>query len=169
MRYIILTPWKISRNSVLFNCIQDFVNRSSHYISLQHIYPSHVLSSEQHTQFYCKELKKLSVENPLCIALDENGKQLSSDGFAKELSYYELHGEKAIVFCVGGAYGLPQEIVKLGRFRSISLSSMTLPHEMALAVLVEQIYRARCIIASHPYHHADPSAFSKAISVRSSK
>ena len=55
-------------------------------------------------------------------------------------------------FIVGGAWGL-DEAVRGRAYRLISLSAMTLPHELARVVLLEQLYRAECILRKVPYHH----------------
>ncbi len=157
MRYIFITPWKIPKNSLLYDFIQEFFSRISKHTSVQHIFPSSQLNPNEVLAFYTKEIKKFSVENPLCIALDENGENLSSSGLAKNLEQYEVKGEKIVLFCLGGAYGLPEELKSIVKIDLISLSRMTFPHEMALAVLVEQVYRARCILSNHPYHHGDKS------------
>ena len=157
MRYVFITPWKIPQQSYLFTFVQEFLGRISKFTPISHIYPASQLSSDELAAFYIKEFKKLSVENPLCIALDENGKHRTSSDFAKNLDQFELRGEKMVIFCLGGAYGLPENLKHLGRVELISLSQMTFPHELAFAVLLEQVYRARCILSNHPYHHGDVS------------
>ncbi|APJ02784.1 23S rRNA (pseudouridine(1915)-N(3))-methyltransferase RlmH [Silvanigrella aquatica] len=164
MRYVVLTPWKIPQQSLLFDYVQEFLDRISKYTPTTHIYPSSSLAQEDLAAFYTKEFKKLSVENPLCIAFDENGAAQNSFEFAKRLDQFEQKGEKMVIFCLGGAYGLPREIKALGRIHLISLSKMTFPHELALGILLEQIYRARCILSNHPYHHGDISALAQTFS-----
>lgn len=161
MRYVFITPWKVSQQSYLHGFIKEFLSRISKFTPVTYIFPSTQLEQEDIPSFYAKELKKLSVENPLCIAFDENGAQCQSSHFAKNLAQYELRGEKMVVFCLGGAYGLPAELKSLARVELISLSAMTFPHEMAFAISVEQVYRARCIISNHPYHHGDISPLAK--------
>jgi 23S rRNA (pseudouridine1915-N3)-methyltransferase len=63
-----------------------------------------------------------------------------------------LHGTQAIAFLIGGALGLPKEVVKKAS-RRLSLSNLTLPHRLARVVLCEQLYRAMTIIRGEPYHH----------------
>jgi 23S rRNA (pseudouridine1915-N3)-methyltransferase len=157
MRYVFITPWKISQQSYLNSFVQEFLGRISKYTPVAHIFPTSQLNKEDLSSFYAKELKKLSVEKLLCISFDENGKHQTSSDFAKSLDHYEMRGEKMIVFCLGGAYGLPAELKSLGKIELVSLSKMTFPHELAFAVLLEQVYRARCILSNHPYHHGDIS------------
>lgn len=61
-------------------------------------------------------------------------------------------GKKRLVFIVGGAYGLSPELLDRSELR-LSLSAMTLPHELARLVLAEQLYRAFTVIRGEPYSH----------------
>lgn len=83
------------------------------------------------------------------IFLDPAGKPLDSAAFAQLFSHAQMDG-RDLVFLIGGHDGLPPE----WRARAdllVSLSAMTFPHELARAVLAEQIYRAFCILNHHPY------------------
>ena len=83
------------------------------------------------------------------IFLDPVGKALDSDRFAALFSEAELRGHD-LVFVVGGHDGLPAEWRERADLL-VSLSAMTMPHELARAVLAEQIYRAFTILRGHPY------------------
>ena len=83
------------------------------------------------------------------VFLDPAGKPLDSDAFAALVGKAELEA-RDVVFLVGGHDGLPGE----WRPRAdmlLSLSAMTMPHELARAVLAEQVYRALTILRGHPY------------------
>jgi 23S rRNA (pseudouridine1915-N3)-methyltransferase len=83
------------------------------------------------------------------ILLDPAGKPLASDRFADLFAQAEMRGHD-LIFVVGGHDGLPED----WRTRAdllLSLSAMTMPHELARAVLAEQIYRAFTILRGHPY------------------
>jgi len=85
------------------------------------------------------------------VALDETGKELSSEQFAKQMGRWRDDGRTAIAFVIGGADGLNSEV----RDRAdlvISLGRQTWPHMLVRAMLAEQIYRAQQILAGHPYH-----------------
>ena len=85
------------------------------------------------------------------VALTREGRGVSSRALADYLSRLSLQGEPGVAFLIGGAYGLSEEV--LGRaHRRLSLSSMTLPHEMARLLLAEQLYRAGAIGRGEPYH-----------------
>jgi len=81
--------------------------------------------------------------------LSENGKQLSSQQFAAEIQRAKNSGKSNFSFAIGGAYGI--EVPK-GKHQTLSLSPMTMPHQLCRVVLIEQLYRATCIIKGHPYH-----------------
>ena len=83
------------------------------------------------------------------IFLDPAGKALDSDRFAELLSEAEMRGHD-LVFVVGGHDGLPAALRERADLL-VSLSAMTMPHELARAVLAEQIYRAFTILRGHPY------------------
>lgn len=86
-------------------------------------------------------------------ALDERGKQLSSDELATTIKQHMNGGEQGIAFVIGGADGLPRELVQRANF-TWSLGRLTLPHRLARIILLEQLYRALSIIRGEPYHRA---------------
>jgi len=85
------------------------------------------------------------------VALDERGKQLPSEAFARSLEMWGSSGSGEIAFILGGPYGL-EESVKTEADCRLSLSSMTLPHGLARMLLWEQIYRAFTLLRGEPYH-----------------
>lgn len=98
-------------------------------------------------------LKILSLvpQNSWLCVLDVSGEALSSEDFAKKISALNLNGTSNLTFAIGGAFGLSEELKRAAAFR-LSLSKMTLTHQMARLVLVEQIYRAFKINRHEPYH-----------------
>ncbi len=84
------------------------------------------------------------------IALTRQGVPLDSQGWARMLQRFMLEGVEP-AFVVGPPDGLPEEFIEACK-RSISLGPLTLQHEIALLVLLEQIYRALSICAGLPYH-----------------
>lgn len=95
-------------------------------------------------------LKALKPSSKL-IVLDERGRQFGSIAFSKMISDFALAGDSDLTFVIGGSDGLSQEVLKKAGLK-ISLSTMTFPHLMVRAILIEQIYRAQSIVAGHPYH-----------------
>ena len=86
------------------------------------------------------------------IALDEKGKQLSSEGLAQFLQSRSNESAKNIIFLIGGAFGLDNQVLSKAKF-TWSLSSLTFPHQLVRLILAEQIYRACTILRNEKYHH----------------
>ena len=84
------------------------------------------------------------------IVLDEKGKSLTSAGLAQRLDSWIVQG-KTVNLVIGGADGL-HESLKSEADELISLSKLTLPHQMARLFLIEALYRASAILTNHPYH-----------------
>ena len=89
-------------------------------------------------------------DRDLVVCLDPAGRSMTSETFAPWLER-SLGARPAVAFIVGGADGLSGEARKRADLL-LSLSSLTLPHELARAVLAEQIYRAFSILRGTPYH-----------------
>ena len=83
------------------------------------------------------------------ILLDETGQLLSSPELATRL---EAQRGQAIVCIIGGAYGVNQAVKQRANL-IWSLSKLVFPHQIVRLILIEQLYRAQCIINHHPYHH----------------
>jgi 23S rRNA (pseudouridine1915-N3)-methyltransferase len=84
------------------------------------------------------------------IALDERGRELTTRELASWLGSRLQQGED-LAFLVGGPDGLAPEVLARSNF-TLALSRLTLPHALARVLLIEQLYRAHCILANHPYH-----------------
>lgn len=93
-----------------------------------------------------KKIPKGSAVIPLCI----EGKEYSSPDFSRLIEEISMTSS-SICFVIGGSYGLSSEVKALGRTK-LSFGKMTLPHQLARMVLLEQIYRAFSISANTKYH-----------------
>lgn len=85
------------------------------------------------------------------IALDERGRSMPSDDFAKMLARLRDDGAGSAVFLIGGADGLDEELRKKADL-TLAFGSATFPHQIVRILLAEQLYRAQTILAGHPYH-----------------
>jgi 23S rRNA (pseudouridine1915-N3)-methyltransferase len=115
----------------------DYVQRAGHYAATR------MSEIKPDADFWSKHPSAQK------ILLDPAGRALDSNNFADVFAKAEMVG-RDLVFVIGGHNGLPQA----WRDRAdllVSLSSMTMPHELARAVLAEQIYRAFTILRGHPY------------------
>jgi 23S rRNA (pseudouridine1915-N3)-methyltransferase len=85
------------------------------------------------------------------VVMDERGDQVTSRELAARVAKWEQERVKAVAFLIGGADGHTEELKRRADWKW-SLGKLTLQHELALVVLLEQLYRARTILAGSPYH-----------------
>ena len=85
------------------------------------------------------------------IALDVNGKSITSVDLAEKISGLGIDGKSDIVFIIGGSLGLSRELLEQSDMR-LSFSKMTFPHQMMRVILLEQVYRAFKINGNETYH-----------------
>lgn len=90
-------------------------------------------------------------ESAYVVVLEVGGRQYTSEEFSAWLGEGMLQGRSHITFVIGGAAGLAPEVLFRADGR-ISLGPMTLPHQLARVVLLEQVYRAFRIMRNEPYH-----------------
>jgi len=121
---------------------EEYWNRLKHYHQLRvtHIADKH--NDAEHIQ--------LATGSAYKVALIIEGKQLTSPELAHFLEQRALDGRE-ICFIIGGPEGLPTQIIESADFQW-SLGKITLPHDLAMVVLLETLYRASTISAGQPYH-----------------
>lgn len=95
-------------------------------------------------------LAALPTQDPI-ILLDIRGKEVSSESLSAKIENYALGGTSHLAFVIGGSDGVTKEIQEKATER-ISFGPITLPHNLARVVLLEQIYRAFKIARNEPYH-----------------
>ncbi len=88
------------------------------------------------------------------IALDERGKSIGSEDFAKKLARFRDDGAPATAFLIGGADGLDETLRKRADL-TLGYGAATFPHQIVRILLAEQIYRAITILSGHPYHRGN--------------
>ncbi|HAX91292.1 MAG TPA: 23S rRNA (pseudouridine(1915)-N(3))-methyltransferase RlmH [Rhodospirillaceae bacterium] len=87
----------------------------------------------------------------IVVVLDERGKDLSSRELAAKMSAWQDQGAPELVFIIGGADGVTDEVRTRAAF-TLGLGRKTWPHMLARVMLIEQLYRAQQINNGHPYH-----------------
>lgn len=143
--------WKISLISI-GKTVAEYQPLMSHWLKMvkwhvvEHAIPAPNVSSKTKEA----ELLRKHIKPGLVIALDPRGKQMTSEQFA-ELLQASREQARDVYFVFGGSQGLCESIVSEVD-KVLSLSDMTMPHLLAKAMLVEQIYRAQTIVDRHPYH-----------------
>jgi len=88
---------------------------------------------------------------PLLVLLDSRGGEMTSEQFAEFIEVQHSFDTQQLIFAIGPTDGFGDSARKAAN-KVVSLGKMTLPHELARVVLLEQIYRAFTIIRNHPYH-----------------
>lgn len=127
----------------------DYAKRISWRLSLREVEEKRPLAPAELKAREAELLRKTIPEKSIVVALDAGGRSLDSRAFAKRMSGWQESG--AVAFAVGGADGLDATLIGEASF-VLSLGAMTWPHMLARTMLIEQIYRAQCILTNHPYH-----------------
>ncbi len=147
MKYQIIAIGRLKRGFLQTGC-EHFLARLGPYAKVE------VLELKEGRGAEVKEQEGaalLKVANGYLIALDEGGKEHTSASWAARTNELETRSVSQVNFLVGGANGhgdaLKGQVDELW-----SLSKLTLPHELARLVLLEQLYRSETIRAGHPYH-----------------
>jgi 23S rRNA (pseudouridine1915-N3)-methyltransferase len=107
---------------------------------------------QQWQEHEAEKIGKLIQSRNMTIFCDESGHQMSSINMADKFTNWANKGYSGFDFFIGGAFGFSEEIKKKANYL-LSLSPMTLTHQMIRLLLVEQIYRSFTIIRKEKYHH----------------
>ncbi len=156
MKIVLITIGK-TNEKYLIEGISDYQKRLKHYTNFERIEIANIKNAKNfsESELMKKEgeliLKQIQNSDHL-VLLDDKGKDFTSQKFAQKLQQWMLSGKKRLVFVVGGAYGLSDEIYKSGN-EKLSLSKMTFSHQMVRLFFVEQLYRGYTILNNEPYHH----------------
>lgn len=137
--------------------VEEYLRRLKHYIPLN---VETIADLRQKGRMDAARQKESEGERILAalkpgdrvVLLDERGSQYTSDEFAAVLQRHMSSGLKRLVFVVGGPYGFSQQVYARADAK-MSMSAMTLSHEMIRMFFVEQVYRAMTILRGEPYHH----------------
>lgn len=141
---------------VMADPIQEYEQRIRHYFAFEVIEVKEESASRGRTpeQVMAAEGERLMARVPegaRIVALDRGGTRWSSERLARELEGLAVSAHPGMALVIGGAFGLSQGVLQRADQR-LSLSSMTLPHELARLVVTEQVYRAGTILRGEPYH-----------------
>lgn len=136
--------------------IEDYACRISHYTPfnikvIPDLKNSKSLSEKQQKEKEGELILKSIEDKSLVVLLDERGKEYRSVEFASWFGNKQ-QTFKSLTFVVGGPYGFSQAVYDRAD-GMVSLSRMTLSHQMVRLVFIEQVYRACTILKNEPYHH----------------
>lgn len=152
--------WSIGKHheSHVIEGIQLFTKRISNYYPVDwHIIPppknAGALAEQDLKNKEGNTIIDLLKKDDYLILLDERGKQLNSEGLATFIQQKANDSEKNLIFLIGGAFGVNEEVMKRANFKW-SLSPLVFPHQMVRMILAEQVYRACTINRNEKYHHS---------------
>jgi len=141
-----------TRNEHLRALVDEFIGRLKHFTRIE-ISEIRDAAREQRGQGIEDEGRRIISalqKNAFNVLLDVEGEEWSSHKFARKIEDWQNTGVKEVSFIIGGHDGVSREVIDIVESR-LSLSRMTLTHEMARLVLVEQVYRSFTIINGLPY------------------
>ncbi|HSN61023.1 MAG TPA: 23S rRNA (pseudouridine(1915)-N(3))-methyltransferase RlmH [Ferruginibacter sp.] len=135
-----------------------FTKRISNYFSVQwNIIPmpknAGLLSEAELKSKEGESILALLKKDDYLVLLDERGKLVDSEDMANFLQQRANESIKNIVFLIGGAYGVSDDIIQRANYKW-SLSKLVFPHQLVRLILAEQIYRACSIMRNEKYHHS---------------
>jgi 23S rRNA (pseudouridine1915-N3)-methyltransferase len=137
--------------------VEDFTRRISRYypVDWNILPPPRNAATLSLTDLKKKEgesIREALSKDDYLVALDEKGKQMSSEGLAQFIQARANDSNRNLIFLIGGAYGLDAPVLERANFKW-SLSQLTLPHQLVRLLLAEQLYRACTIQRNEKYHH----------------
>lgn len=156
-----MTVWVLAvgrPGRLLAPAIAEYERRAARYWRLEAIEVREARRGRDPEGVRAVESERLLARAPAgaeLVALTRTGRAWSSVEFADYLARLAAAGHPGPAFLIGGAYGLADEALRAARHR-LSLSAMTLPHDVARLVLAEQLYRAGTIRRGEPYHKGGP-------------
>lgn len=137
--------------------IDEYVQRICHYVPfsidvIPELKGTKNLSEKEQKEREGDLILKSFQAGDYIVLLDEHGRERRSIEFAQWMQKRMAAGPKRLVFVVGGPYGFSPAVYAAAQ-EKVSLSQMTLSHQMIRLLFTEQIYRAMTILNGEPYHH----------------
>ena len=129
---------------------EEYFKRLSHFVKTEITEVKDSTTAPDGVEIEGKRILENVNQISFVCTLDVKGRSVSSHELAAEIEKWQNRALKEIVFVIGGARGISGDVCERANY-SLSLSFLTLPHEMARVVLVEQLYRAFTIIKGFPY------------------
>jgi 23S rRNA (pseudouridine1915-N3)-methyltransferase len=151
-----ISIWSVGKNHEAYikDGVAEFTKRINHYYPIDWliIAPSKATQPAAIKKEEAQNIMKPMASTDVLILLDETGKMLNSPGLAQLIQQKANQSTQKIIFLIGGAYGVSDDIKKRAN-HTWSLSQLVFPHMLVRLILSEQIYRACSILANEKYHH----------------
>lgn len=141
-----------TKNEHIRALVDDFVKRLERFVRCEMtlLEPSRAQAAAEGIEDESRRILSALRNDALTILLEVEGREWSSPALAAEVERWQNAGTKEVAFIIGGHNGVSGEVAARAQLRW-SLSRLTLTHEMARVLLVEQLYRAYTIIHGWPY------------------
>jgi 23S rRNA (pseudouridine1915-N3)-methyltransferase len=146
MKIAIISPGK-DHDIALREAIEEYTAKVKHFSPIEWVFPK-VGTKEEEAE---KLLSFIKIDDYV-VVLDEKGESMTSIALAELVHEKMGEGTKRIVFVIGGAYGVTDEVLKRAQI-VWKLSSLTFPHMFVRLILIEQLYRTSQILSGGRYHH----------------
>ncbi|MBR9832195.1 23S rRNA (pseudouridine(1915)-N(3))-methyltransferase RlmH [bacterium] len=156
MKYSLILINK-SKDNYIAKGFVEYESRLKHYARFETI----VLELPKKQKFASVDMQKneegklllQSIGNQdFLVLLDDKGKSFSSEQFANQIQKWQVSGVSNVIFVIGGPFGFSLDVYARANLQ-LSLSRMTLTHQMVRLFFLEQLYRAHTIIKGEKYHH----------------
>jgi len=150
MKILICAIGKAKSGTPQYLLYQDYIKRLPYKVECKE-FEVKITDSEKRKQREAELLLSACGGYEYIVALDENGKNLSSLEFARTIKNRQQQGYSFFAFIIGGADGLHESVTQKASL-TWSLGRATWPHLLVRVLLAEQLYRMHSILSEHPYH-----------------
>lgn len=140
-----------SRDPLADALFADYARRSTWPMRLVEVQLRKPVAAERRKEAEAELLLAAVPPNAALVALDEHGRDETSEAFASRLRTWRDEGRRTAAFLIGGPDGLAPRVLATATL-SLAFGRMTWPHRLVRPMLAEQLYRATTILAGHPYH-----------------
>lgn len=126
--------------------VDEYLKRLRRYASVDLLNEAKEAGAEKNSEYLLR-----ATDGAVRIVLDERGEKWTTDDLVKRVEGWQMDGTKKVAVLIGGADGHTKDLRAEGD-HVVALSGFTLQHELALVLLLEQIYRVHTILRGEPYH-----------------
>jgi 23S rRNA (pseudouridine1915-N3)-methyltransferase len=142
-----------SRDAPIDTLFSDYARRCTWPLRLVEVQPRGSVAPERRKEVEAALLLEAVPPGAVLVALDERGRDPTSEELAARLGAWRDGGRRTAAFLIGGPDGLDGSVLGRAELR-LAFGRLTWPHRLVRVMLAEQLYRATTILAGHPYHRA---------------
>ncbi|MCR9178261.1 MAG: 23S rRNA (pseudouridine(1915)-N(3))-methyltransferase RlmH [Alphaproteobacteria bacterium] len=148
---IVIAALGRARRGPIYDLASEYAKRLSWTVEVREVEPKKRLDGAALAAHEADLLRAQIPDGAVLVAMDERGRDLTSQDLAETLGRWQDDGRSVIGFVIGGAFGLDPAL-RADADLVLSFGRATWPHLLVRAMLMEQVYRAETILAGHPYH-----------------